>query len=473
MNMTFEKKYILLLILSLCSLINARSQVTKSDYFMSTSHMRNNLNPALQPEQGYLIVPVLPYIGVNGQTNTFNLDNFTFKGDRSQRVTFMHLSVSPDEFLSRLQPDNYANADVNIKLFGLGMFRGENYWNFDLGIRAHFDASVPKPFFELLKKGFDQNNQSRYDLSDLNSTGQAFIEAGVAHSRPFRDKNLILGARVKLLGGLADYNLDTRNLSIDAGPDYWRARSRVTLKGSAPGVIPKYDEKGNLDGFDFGKFNIPGFGAGVDIGAVYKVKDIFPSMEGLRISAAINDIGFITWTKDNSISLQSPDTEVEISPNDYEIYNRDGSSIFDVFEDAFDDIKKAVNLKGDERKARTTMLRANMNIGAEYELIKHKLSFGALYSVRFGNYINISEITFSTNYQPNSWLSTAITYSVNHSQFDTFGLALHITPKKGLNFFLASDYALPHISTDFLPTSSRALNLQLGFSIPLGNRVCD
>lgn len=466
-----RRLYIALLFLAvLCSVLCGQAQITKSDYFMKTSHFRNSLNPALQPERGYLVIPLLPGIGASTQTNTFVLDNFTFKGADGKRVTFMHQSISAEDFLSNLRSDNYINTDANIKLFGFGFFKNNGYWNFTLGVRSHVDANIPKPFFELLKRGFDQNRQSEYDLSDLSATGSSFIELGVSHSRAFRNDKLILGARLKYLGGLADFNLDARKLTIDAGPDYWLAKSRVTLLGSAPSVAPTYDEKGNLHGFSFGQFNIPGMGGGMDLGAEYDVKDLFPDLDGLKVSGAINDIGFIVWTKKNTISLQSTDTEVVVSPNDYEIYNRDGSSIFDVFEDALDDIKQAVNLQGDARRTRVSMLRVNMNLGAEYELIKHKLSFGALYSIRFGNYFNVSEFTFSANYHPCYWFSSSLTYSVNHSQFDNFGAALHFTPNKGINLFIASDYTTPHISSDLIPISSRAINFQLGISIPLNHR---
>lgn len=446
------------------------SQVIKTDYFMKTSYMRSGLNPALQPEQGYLIIPVLPNIAANFQTNNLNLNNLTFRGADGKRVTFMHQSIGTDQFLSNLSTDNYINTDASYKLFALGVYKENGFWSLDLNVRSHADLNIPKPFFGLLKKGFDQEGQSRYDLSDLSATGYAFLELGVSHSRSIND-NLTVGARAKLLGGLADFNLDAKSLSIDAGPDYWTAKSKATLRGSASGVQARYDEKDNLDGFDFGSwFNIPGYGLGLDIGAVYDMKTTLSALDGLKVSAAINDIGFIVWTKKNSIDLQSPETEVTIKPSDYEHFQSGGSSLSDVFENAFDDIKKAINLKGETKKTRVTKLRINMNVGAEYEILKDKLSAGALYSIRFGNYFNLSEFVVSLNYRPSSWISTSTSYSIVHSNFDTFGVALHLTPAKGIHFFLASDYAIPHISSEFLPTTSRALNFQMGISIPFGNK---
>ncbi|WP_163306178.1 DUF5723 family protein [Dysgonomonas sp. 521] len=464
-------RHLLLFIISLGFVNTGFSQVVRSDYFMSTSFLRSSMNPALRPDQGYLVVPVLPSVGANVQSNSFNLDNLTFGGENGKRVTFMHQSVDANRFLSNLSEDNYAGADVNIKLLAVGFYRGDAFWTFDLGVRSHADVNIPKGFFGLLKKGFDQDNQTRYNLSNLSATGYAFIELGASYSRPFVDNNLMLGARVKVLGGLADFDFDAQNLAIDAGPEYWSATSKATLRGSAPGVRPKYDSKDNLDGFDFDSgFNIPGFGLGLDLGAVYDMKDVLPALNGLKVSAAINDIGFISWSKDNSINLQSPETEVRITPNDYTYFSKNGSSLKDVFEDAFDDIKQAVNLKGETRKSRVTKLRMNINVGAEYEILQDKLSAGALYHLRFGNYFNLSEFTLSLNYRPCHWFATSASYSFVHSKFDTFGLAMHLAPSKGVTFFLASDYAIPHVSSEFLPTTSKAVNLQFGFSIPLGSK---
>lgn len=469
---TFKYTYILATVLfSNFILANLSfAQITKTDYFMESSFLKSSLNPALRPNQGYLVVPLIPNIGANIQTNNLNLDALTFNGPEGKRVTFMHHSVDANSFLSNLGKDNYLNIDANIKLFGLGFFKSDSYWNIDLGIRTHLDANIPKSFFELFKKGFDQDNQTRYDLSDLSSTGYSFIELGVTNSRVFLDNSLTLGARAKLIGGLADYSLHAKSLNIDAGPEYWSAKSEVQLKGSAPGVIPTYDEKGNLDGFDFGNFNISGYGLGLDVGAVFDTKNIFPEVGGLKLSLALNDIGFISWSKNNSINLKSPKTEVIIIPSDYTIYKNSGSSLSDVLGDTFDDLKEAINLKGEGKSARTSMLRMNMNIGAEYEIIEDKLSLGALYSARFGNYYKTSEFTFSANAHFTSWLYTSLSYSFIHSKFDTFGLALHLAPSRGVNLFLASDYTIPHVSSEFIPTTSKALNLQFGISIPLGDK---
>lgn len=88
-----------------------------------------------------------------------------------------------------------------------------------------------------------------------------------------------------------------------------------------------------------------------------------------------------------------------------------------------------------------------------------------------GKYFTTNEFTFSANYMPKSWLATSFSYSAVYSAFNTFGLAVHIAPAKGLNFFPGSDYTIFKISPQFLPTSSNALNFQMGLSIPFGGKI--
>lgn len=441
-------------------------QVSKSEYFMRTSYMRTYLNPALRPDQGQLIVPILPNIGANLQTNTINLDHLTFKRE-GERVTFLHPSVAAHDFLKEMGTNNYMRADINYKIFAIGLFHNDQYTTIDIGFRAHADANLPKSVFELLKVGFSQDKPTTYDLRNISASAQSFVEIGLGQSRTYLHKSLLVGGRAKLLLGAGYADLKTERFDVTAGPDEWRSLSKVQLRGAAPGVNPKFNSKEQLDGFDFDFKGIPGYGLGVDLGAVYDVHSVLPMLSGLKVSAAINDIGFIKWTQNNTVSISSSMQEVVVDPSS--MNQSDDQSIQNVFDKAFDDLRKAADLNQvAPKKGATTSLRATMLLGAEYEFIKHKLSAGVLYSARFGNYATSHELTLSGNYQPYYWLGVTGSYSIVHSNFDTFGLALHLAPRKGVTFFLASDYVIPHVSSQFFPTSSKAINLQVGLSIPIG-----
>lgn len=449
---------------------SAIGQIAKAEYFMKSSISRNYFNPALTPEQGYVITPVIPTVGVSLQTNTINLDNLTFKKG-GERVTFMHNSVSADEFLKNIKDDNYVGANVNTKLFALGFYKGDNFWNVDLGLRVHTDVNLPKPLFELLKVGFAQEGSSTYDLSEINANAYSFAELGLSHARPFLDNQLMLGGRVKLLAGLGHADLKANSLNIQATETQWKALSEVTLKGSAPGATPTYDSDGYFDGFDFDWGGIPGWGLAFDLGAVYDLGHIVPVLNGLKVSAALNDIGFVSWNKKNVVSLKSSETEVIVDLNKS---HSNGTSLESVLEDAVDDLREAVNLKEDPDgvDGYSTGLRTTLNLGAEYEVVKDKISVGALLSNYYGNYYNQTELTFSGNFRPCGWFGTSVSYSALSADFKSLGLALHLIPQKGVNLFLAGDYVYlsSPISPQYLPTSSKGINFQMGISIPLGSR---
>lgn len=75
---------------------------SKTEYFMQSSFERGSLNPALRPDQGYLVLPVLPSFHGDMKTNTLNLDHLTRKAGK-ERVTFLHQSVDTDDFLNRMR----------------------------------------------------------------------------------------------------------------------------------------------------------------------------------------------------------------------------------------------------------------------------------------------------------------------------------------------------------------------------------
>lgn len=476
MKLTIYKNKLRNIVLSVAILFASASVYSQSatDYFMESSYLRTSKNPALRPNQGYVVVPFLPNLYVGAQTNTLNLEHLTYSLD-GERVTFMHKDVSAGQFLNDIKDDNYLNTDVSYRLLGAGFYAGEGFWSINLDVKAHVDANLPKQLFALAKTGFSQNEQTIYDLENINATGKAYVELGVGYSRPFLNNALMIGVRPKLLFGAADFDLDAKSMTIEAGPDRWRTKSNILLKASMPNikVKTKIEDDGTekFDGFeDFESDGLGGlgYGLGIDLGGVYDLGKAIPVLSGLKVSASVTDIGFIRWGKKNTAFLESPETEVVINPNDYTIHQDGSTSLNDVFEDVLDDINMAANLKEVESDGQTIALRSTVNIGAEYSFLNNKISAGALYSNRFGTYFNTSEFTVSGNFRPTSWFATSVSYSFMHSNFDTFGLALHLAPKRGVSFFLASDYAIPHINSDFVPTTTKALNLQLGMSIPIG-----
>ena len=487
------KRFISLSILSLLIVSGITAQTTKADYFVNTSQTRSSLNPAFRPSQGYIGFPGGSNIYVDIKTNTLNLDHLLFPQD-GDLLTFMHPDVSSTEFLNNMADDNYMAFDFNWKLLSAGWYVGDGFWTVDLGTRMYSDFSIPKSAFELMKVGFgDKEGEPRsYDLKNIGGNATAFMEAGLGYSRSLLGNSLTVGAKAKILLGIGDMsmNIDKMNITHNGYGD-WTAQSKARLNGSISGLAPKYKKKINkkgveeelFDGFDTDEsLSISGSGFGLDLGAVYDFNKMSEGMSmplisnimsRVKVSAALTDIGFISWSGKNSMQLATDEKTTSFSPNDYIIGDEDGSkSLENHLDDVMGDFGEALNFKETkERKGRTTSLRTNMNIGLEYEVWKDNLSIGLLSSTQFGEHHTTTEFTMSANYNPNkSWFATSLSHSFVHGAFETFGLAIHLAPSKGINLFLASDYLIPRVNSDFYPITAKGVNFQFGLSVPIGSR---
>ncbi|MCD7972303.1 MAG: DUF5723 family protein [Candidatus Azobacteroides sp.] len=464
-----------------------QAQSVSSDYFIKTSPTRSSLNPAFRPLQGYIGIPFLTNIQADVKTNTINLKHLTFFND-GELVSFLHPSVNARSFLADMASNNYISANVNYKIFSLGFYKENTFWTVDLGIRAHSDLRVPKDLFSFLKEGFtheeDKLPSKLYDLKNTNATLSAFYEAGVGYSKSFPDKHLSVGAKAKALVGIGNFDLNVKQLNIQAFDEEWIIKGKSTFTGTLPGLKANYDmnDEGEevFDDFDIdGGLGVAGIGLGFDLGAVYDFKGIAENMSNnnmaeilrkTKISLAFTDIGFVSWFGNHTVKQTSSDIDKVVSAKDY----NDDTPLGDRLDDIIDDFENILDFKRDNEsnKGYSTRLFTTMNLGLEYEVWENNMTAGLLSSTQFGKYHTNTEFTLSANYHnpQREWLAATLSYSFIHSYFNTFGLAIHLAPRKGINFFLASDYIIFHVNNQFIPTSSKAVNFQIGFSIPMGER---
>ena len=468
---------IILMIGAVCFLQPLMAQSTNTEYFMKSAESKTSLNPALRPEQGYIGVPFLSNLYFDYKTNTFNLDHFLFPGN-PQAKTFLHEDITAEQFLSKISNNNYLTADFSYTLAALGFYKGKGFWSVDLGIKSFADINIPYDLFKFAKQGFTTSAGDRiegYDLKNIRASVNAYAELGVAHSRPFLNNKLIVGLKAKLLLGLANMNLNVKRLSMNTGSDLWTIESEAMMEASLPGYKPDYDENGVFNGFtDNGGFGgLAGYGLGFDLGATYKLSGIIDNklMDRFTISAALTDLGFIHWSSGSSMYLGTKPSKTTIAGN-YEInFGSSENNLGDQFSAIKDTLQNALNLvETGKTGGRATGLRMNMNWGLEYEIIKNKLSAGILSTTHFNPSHTVTEVTMAGTYKPVRWFEAGLSYSFVHSNFNTFGLALNFVPSKGVHLFLASDYVIPHVNSDYIPTTSKALNFQFGISIPMGGK---
>lgn len=414
-----------------------QAQYLRSSYFMEGSSTRIQLNPALQPKRGYVNLPGIGSVNAEVATNSLGIQDVIDVFDSDGEF------YNNDKFYNRLKGMNEVNISANTDVISFGFYKGKGFWSFNVGARADVDATIPKTMFDYLRAtdadNFSWSGES-FDIRNEKLRLNAYIEVGAGYSRAINER-LTVGGKAKLLLGAGNINLNINQLYMygkDAGIDSeFQLKTDAYLEASAKGLDLE-EENGYITDLDYNSFGISGYGAGIDLGASYQV------MKNLTVSAAILDLGFISWGK-SSTQIAESDKNTTIDKNNYS----ESSDVLDF--DLF-------GLKKKENKSRTTSLSPTMVIGGEYELLNNKLGLGLLSTTRFGQLKTYSELTFSANYRPNTLINTTLSYSMLQGG-ETFGIAFKIGP-----LMLGTDYM-------YFGNNSKHVNAFIGLSIPLGKKI--
>lgn len=453
------------------SSVNAQS--ISSAYFLKGSYYRHQLNPAFQPERGYVSIPGLGNINVSGAGNV-GLENFIFNYNNPNynMTTFMNPTVSAEQFLGQLNDVNRFTFDTRMTLLGVGFKAWGGFNTFGLNLRATAGVNMPYELFEFAKLGMNSAQGNTYRIQDLEVYSNSYLEMAFGHSRKINDR-LTLGAKVKLLLGVANATAKMEEMNIIMQNNKWEATMKGKMELALKGATFEYDrdtdDQGNptgdpyIDNVDVDSPGLSGFGLGIDLGASYDMKGI---VDGLTVSASIVDLGFINWNKniigenDGSRKFTFDGFE-NISTTDSDNSDRD---IEDQVEDLGDDLKEMARFYDKGTKSRSTGIGATLNIGAEYELPMYKnLTFGLLSSTHFNKPFNWTEVRLSANLSPVKWFETSVTMGM--STFGTsMGMVLNFHPK-GFNFFIASDCLFTKVNPQFIPLSEFCTGVSMGMNI--------
>lgn len=413
-----------------------QAQYLRSSYFMEGSSTRMQLNPALQPKRGYVNIPVLGSLAAEVSTNSLGIQDVIDIFDSDGEF------YNNNKFYNRLKGSNEANISINTDVISFGFYQGKNFWSFNVGARVDMDATIPKSVFDYLRtingENFSWGGES-FDIRNEKLRLNSYIEVGAGYSRAINER-LTIGGKAKLLLGAGNLDLKINQLYLAgkfAGADSeFQLKADASLEASAKGLDLE-EENGYINDVDYNNFGISGYGAGIDLGASYQV------MKNLTVSAAILDLGFISWGK-SSTQIAESNRDILIDKNNYE---RSTEVLdFDLY-----------GLQKKESKSRTTSLSPTMVLGGEYGLLNNKLGLGLLSTTRFGQLKTYSELTFSANYRPNTLINASLSYSMVEGG-ETFGFAFKVGP-----LMLGTDYM-------YFGKNSKHVNAFIGLSIPLGKK---
>lgn len=473
--MKLNRKYILAAVLT--SMIGtATAQNLNSAYFTEDFTFRHDLNPAFGNENNYVSIPVLGNLGVKLQGN-FGLDGVLFKNPNpggKTTVTFMHPDITWDQVKGSLTDKNRLlfNADITILSGGFKGFGGYN--TVEINERTMLGVNVPMSLFEFAKN----TGNKTYDIGDLAMRAMSYAELAFGHSRQI-DKDLRVGAKVKLLFGIGRANIEFKDFKADlSNTTDAQGRQQWTVSGDADATFNmkglKFKEETKeyknrpgeytyINDADVDGAGISGFGLGLDLGATYNF-DSWGYFEGLTVSAALTDLGFISWSN----SVKASNHQKSFMFNGFHDISfkkeRDPNTIERQKDDYMDQISDFANLQNDgDAGGETTMLAATARLGAEYVLPVYKpVSFGLLLQHRFDGDYSWTEGRVSANYRPLKWLDGGVNLGLN-TFATSFGWVLNIHPR-AFNFFIGMDHVMGKTTKEFVPLSSNA-SFNMGMNV--------
>lgn len=449
-------------------------QAFRSTYFLDGYNLRHEFNPAFAPSGSYFSVPFAG--GFNLQTQSrLGASTFIYPVD-GKLTTFMNSSVSADEFLGKLKSNNQLALDNRISLLSVGIRSKKSSYTFDLNMKSSTAFNLPYSLFDFMKNAGQSQN---YDVSDLSARMNSVAEAAFGYSRQITDR-LNVGGRVKFLVGLINVSADIDRMDIQMTEDKWSIQSHGTLKASSFAEIPTKGETGatlddpsDYDLIDFegieansGKI-ISGYGAAIDLGAEMEIID------GLKVSLAVNDLGYMSWK--NTVVAQTSGKGWSFEGFDnISLDGGNSNSIKDQFEDLTDDMMDMFDFRRTEKNGTDGgMIAATINAGVEYAMPFYRnLSAGLLSSTYINGSFSWSEARLFANVKPVKWFSCSVNYGL--SKFgSTFGAAIGFdTP--GFSLFFGTDHMNLNLAKAtgalLYPYKSLNTSVNFGISVNLGKR---
>jgi len=447
--------------------IAASSQSASSAYFLEGFNQRYQLNPAFAPERRvYLAFPIFTNLQFEAQSSV-GLANFLYesKSKPGMLTTFMSPDVDTEQFLKALPKAAQFNLGMNLDIFTLGIGGNSGFTTVNLKMRNQDQISLPKELFGFMKASLAQGD---YLIENLNINTITYVELSATHSHKIGE-NLTVGVGLKLLEGVAYADMTVDKIEAKLNDEEWSVRSNGSIKASIPGATYELEEdpethRQRFDGIGDPKFSFPSsYGLAVDLGAEYDFKDLVP---GLKVSAAIADLGFIGWDNMYSFSTDNNDWVDFDGFNNYDVNGDNNDDAMDQMTDDFNDMVQMY--ENGSGKKENVALSATFRLGAEYALpFADWVSFGELVTYKTGLW-PYAESRTSICLSPCNWfdLSGNMAFTTLGS---SMGFLVNLHPG-GINFFLAIDRLKAEFNPQFIPLHDFGLNFSVGLNFAFGEK---
>ena len=454
---------VLVAVVGMLMVVESAEAQLRTSYFMNGSTQRYDMNPALSPKRGYIAIPVVGSLNTSLETNFLSADNFFYpNGENNGVVTYMHKSVSAEKFLEKLPDINSLELGLNTQIIGIGNYFSGGFWSVGVRLRSETNVDIPKDFFALTKT----LSQGTYDIAGMGIESNNFIEASLGYTFPVQDV-FTLGFRAKVLLGLARVSAKIDQMNIEIGEEAYRAEMAGSIESNIAGYnFQDIEGEVTMDSFvghltDFNNFNpsnINSIGFAVDAGIEWTFRD-----EQIRLSAAVNDLGFNAWNANASFCAAIDN--VTFAFEGYDLENNE------VKFESPDNI--VLHTTSDQIEGKQK-LHTSIVVGLEYNFLNDIIGVGALWNKKIYANRQWNSIGGALTLRPTTWLTASASYSwIN--KLGVLGVAMNLHTSWA-NIFFGADYIATKYGTANggaipIPLNQNSVNFAFGVSIPLGPRM--
>ena len=275
-------------------------------------------------------------------------------------VTGLHSAVPADTFLGGLKDNNILTGNMDYNLFAYGFSHGGHFHIVEVSLKNDYRTALSKDLFSLLKIG---SRTEAYDLGGTMASDRLYAEIAYGCSKKLGDR-LTIGARGKLLVGLAAASYSVSSLDVTLGEDRLEASGGTQLLLTDRSFKFNPDEDGTVGIRDIRRKQtsyIPtGLGLAVDLGV------LFTPFEDLTVSASILDLGGILWRYGNAAA--SSGSVVHEGFGEFDIEDFDTELLSDKISALADNVMSIVELKKKGAKLALCAVPLKINVGVKYRM---------------------------------------------------------------------------------------------------------
>lgn len=427
-------------------------------YFMPSISQSRYYNPATAP----LYKATLGLPGLSSVYFQYGNSGFAYKNLITRRAEDDSLQVTIDEFNNKLGARNYVNFNFNVDLFHLAFkVNPRVHFMFNITPRSYNRIMFPKDIVGLLLDGNASMIGETMTLSPA-AESLSYLEYAVGGSYII-DRFWTVGARVKLLNGIANVTSEKTELGLNTNEDY-----HINIVGEGlirtAGISRFFDENFEILGYSDVVGLMGNTGFAIDLGATFK------PMDRLTVGMSLVDIGSIRWSKNLTNYVLNDTSTFSFRGFDLaKIINGDEEGLSQTL-DSLSSRLEPTEVTGE---AYSSFLPGRMYLSGSYALNRtvsaNLLLMGELFNGRFN-----SGVSANIHKEFGRRMSMSVSYTANNRSFNNLGMGLSFNLKPIQLYFvsdnlLSAPFALL-TSNELNPylRSTQNLNLRFGINLVFG-----